>query len=241
MTRLNKKGSILIGIVCFVLTFAISLQIKTIKNTELITNKTSINTNLRDNAIKWQEKYKEAIANLQNEENNLKNIRTNALQNNPEAIEKERILLENNIMLGLTDVKGPGVIITLKDSENATNSNIGITQDIRNYLVHDANLREIVRILKNSNAEAISINDQRIIGTTAIICSGNIIRVNDEKIGSPFTIKAIGSPELMYGNLEKTIKKLNKSGISVEIEKNQNIEIIKYNGTIKQEYAKSTE
>lgn len=241
MTRLKKKGSILIGFVCFVLTFAISLQIKTIKNTELITNKTSINTNLRDNAIKWQEKYKEAIANLQNEENNLKNIRTNALQNNPEAIEKEKILLENNIMLGLTDVKGPGVIITLKDSESATNSNIGIIQDIRSYLVHDANLREIVRILKNSNAEAISINDQRIIGTTAIICSGNIIRVNDEKIGSPFTIKAIGLPELMYGNLEKTIKKLNKSGIIVEIEKNQNIEINKYNGTIKQEYAKSTE
>lgn len=232
---------VLIGIVCFILTFAISMQAKTIKNTELITNRTSANTELRDNAIKWQEKYYGIISDLEKAENDLKKVRNTSLQNNPEAIEKENELLKNNILLGTTDVSGPGVTITLQDSEYATNKNIGIADDIKNYLVHDANLREIVRILKSSDAEAISINEQRVVSSTAIICSGNVIRVNDEKVGSPFTIKAIGSPELLYGNLQNTIKNLNKSGITVKIEKNENLDIAKFGGTIRYEYARSTE
>ena len=198
---MNKTVNvILIGIVCFILTFAVSLQAKTIKNTELITNRTSVNADLRDNAIKWQEKYYEILADLEKADNNLKDVRNKSLQNNPDAIE-----------------------------------------NIKNYLVHDANLREVVRILKNSGAEALSINGQRVIFSTAIICSGNVIRVNDEKVGSPFTIKAIGSPELLYGNLQNTIKNLNKLGITVKIEKSNNIDIEKFEGTIRNEYARSTE
>lgn len=237
----KTNNIILIGIVCFILTFSISLQAKTIKNTNFVTSKISTNSNLQDSAIKWKEKYEQAIKELENADNNLKNVRLQASQNNPEAVETEVKLSENNILLGLTDVQGPGVIVTLKDSEIATNKNIGINEDIKNYLVHDANLREVVRNLKKSGAEAISINDQRIIGSTAIICSGNVIRVNDEKVGSPFIIKAIGSPELLYGNLERVITNLNKSGITVEIEKKDNINISKFNGTIRHEYVRSTE
>ena len=216
-------------------------QAKTIKNTELITNRTSVNADLRDNAIKWQEKYYEILADLEKADNNLKDVRNKSLQNNPDAIEKEKELLKNNTLLGNTDVSGSGVTVILQDSEYATNKNIGIAEDIKNYLVHDANLREVVRILKNSGAEAISINGQRVIFSTAIICSGNVIRVNDEKVGSPFTIKAIGSPELLYGNLQNTIKNLNKLGITVKIEKSNNIDIEKFEGTIRNEYARSTE
>ena len=239
---MNKKRNIIvIGIVCCILTFGIAVQLRTIDNTNTMVSKTSENTELRDSAIKWKEKYDQSIANLENAENELKNIRQSATQNNPEAIEKEIELANNNVNWGLTDVTGPGVIITLSDNENATSENIGLTEDIRDYLVHDSNLREVIRKLKNSGAEAISINDQRLVFNTWVTCSGNVIRVNGVKVGSPFEIKAIGSPELLYGNLEQTIKKLNDLGIIVNIEKKDNINIIKYSGTIQQNYAKSIE
>ena len=239
---MNKKRNIIvIGIVCCILTLGIAVQLRTIDNTNTMVSKTSENTELRDSAIKWKEKYDQSIANLENAENELKNIRQNATQNNPEAIEKEMELANNNVNLGLTDVTGPGVIITLSDNENATSENIGLTEDIRDYLVHDSNLREVIRKLKNSGAEAISINDQRLVFNTWVTCSGNVIRVNGVKVGSPFEIKAIGSPELLYGNLEQTIKKLNNLGIIVNIEKKDNINITKYSGTIQQNYVKSIE
>lgn len=240
---MNKKViSLTIGAICFILVLAIVIQVKTIKNTNSIVNYTLSNNNdLRDDLLRWKEKYDSVNTEVTKAEKKLEETRQLAIQNSPDSIKKERELNINNTALGLTDVSGQGVIVTLKDNQGVTNENIGITDDIRSYLVHDANLREIVRKLKISGAEAISINDERIVNDTSIICSGNVIRVNDKKISSPFEIKAIGSPELLYGNLDETITRLNNSGIIVDIKKQDNVKINKYDGVINFNYAKTVE
>ena len=191
---MNKKViSLTIGAICFILVLAIVIQVKTIKNTNSIVNYTLSNNNdLRDDLLRWKEKYDSVNTEVTKAEKKLEETRQLAIQNSPDSIKKEQELNINNTALGLTDVSGQGVIVTLKDNQGVTNENIGITDDIRSYLVHDANLREIVRKLKISGAEAISINDERIVNDTSIICSGNVIRVNDKKVSSPFEIKAIG-------------------------------------------------
>lgn len=240
---MNKKViSLTIGAICFILVLAIVIQVKTIKNTNSIVNYTLSNNNdLRDDLLRWKEKYDSVNTEVIKAEKKLEETRQLAIQNSPDSIKKERELNINNTELGLTDVSGQGVIVTLKDNQGVTNENIGITDDIRSYLVHDANLREIVRKLKISGAEAISINDERIVNDTSIICSGNVIRVNDKKVSSPFEIKAIGSPELLYGNLDETITRLNNSGIIVDIKKQDNVKINKYDGVINFNYAKTVE
>ena len=240
---MNKKViSLTIGAICFILVLAIVIQVKTIKNTNSIVNYTLSNNNdLRDDLLRWKEKYDSVNTEVIKAEKKLEETRQLAIQNSPDSIKKERELNINNTALGLTDVSGQGVIVTLKDNQGVTNENIGITDDIRSYLVHDANLREIVRKLKISGAEAISINDERIVNDTSIICSGNVIRVNDKKVSSPFEIKAIGSPELLYGNLDETITRLNNSGIIVDIKKQDNVKINKYDGVINFNYAKTGE
>ena len=240
---MNKKViSLTIGAICFILVLAIVIQVKTIKNTNSIVNYTLSNNNdLRDDLLRWKEKYDSVNTEVTKAEKKLEETRQLAIQNSPNSIKKEQELNINNTALGLTDVSGQGVIVTLKDNQGVTNENIGITDDIRSYLVHDANLREIVRKLKISGAEAISINDERIVNDTSIICSGNVIRVNDKKVSSPFEIKAIGSPELLYGNLDETITRLNNSGIIVDIKKQDNVKINKYDGVINFNYAKTVE
>ena len=240
---MNKKViSLTIGAICFILVLAIVIQVKTIKNTNSIVNYTLSNNNdLRDDLLRWKEKYDSVNTEVTKAEKKLEETRQLAIQNSPDSIKKEQELNINNTALGLTDVSGQGVIVTLKDNQGVTNENIGITDDIRSYLVHDANLREIVRKLKISGAEAISINDERIVNDTSIICSGNVIRVNDKKVSSPFEIKAIGSPELLYGNLDETITRLNNSGIIVDIRKQDNVKINKYDGVINFNYAKTVE
>jgi len=133
-------------------------------------------------------------------------------------------------ILGLTDVKGQGVVVTLADNNNKKSQNSFASINTSNYLVHDGNLIAVVNELKAGGAEAISINDKRITNTTAITCAGNVIQVNGEKVGSPFIIKAIGSKDLLYGELSKnggTIYKLKKYGIIKEIKKEDYIEIQK--------------
>ncbi len=239
---MNKKVlALTTGMICFILVLAIVIQVKTIKSTNSIVIQTLSNEELRDDLLKWKERYDNANLELEKAEKRLERTRQLAIQNSPELMQKELDLKNNNIALGLTNVSGAGVIITLKDNQGITNESIGITDDIRSYLVHDANLREIVRKLKVSGAEAISINNERVVSGTSIVCSGNVIRINDRKVGSPFEIKAIGSPELLYGNLGETITRLNNSGIIVEIQKSDNVEISKYDGTINFNYASDIE
>ncbi len=239
---MNKKVlALTTGMICFILVLAIVIQVKTIKSTNSIVIQTLSNEDLRDDLLKWKEKYDNANLELEKAEKRLERTRQLAIQNSPELMQKELDLKNNNIALGLTNVSGAGVVITLKDNQGITNESIGITDDIRSYLVHDANLREIVRKLKVSGAEAISINNERVVSGTSIVCSGNVIRINDRKVGSPFEIKAIGSPELLYGNLGETITRLNNSGIIVEIQKSDNVEISKYDGTINFNYASNIE
>lgn len=142
-----------------------------------------------------------------------------------------------NTLLGLTSVKGEGIVLIVDDNKDS-NDNI-LDQNLS--VVHDGDLIEIVNLLKNGGAEAISINEQRIVSTTAITCDGSVVRINGEKVGAPFEIKAIGSQERIKGVLEMPynyIYWMKSDGIQVTIKKVDSLEIPKYEGIIKREYMK---
>ncbi len=112
-----------------------------------------------------------------------------------------------NVLAGLTPVTGPGVIVTLRDSKKQPEKPKGMTDTAwqeytTDYLIHDANIRDVINELKNAGAEAISINDQRVVGSTSIRCVGNNVHVNAvPTAGSPVVIKAIGEPDLIQSGL----------------------------------------
>ena len=82
----------------------------------------------------------------------------------------EKQISLNNGLIGITNLEGQGVEITLRDDPTATKETIGIFDDISNHIIHDGDLRAVVNELKNAGAEAISINGQRLVNTTAITC-----------------------------------------------------------------------
>ena len=98
-------------------------------------------------------------------------------------------------------------------------------------------MREIVSELTNAGAEAISINDQRIVNTTCITCAGNVISINGQKVSSPFVIKAIGNPEMLYGiNRPGGYIQFMEDYTSVEVKKINNISIKKFTGALSSKY-----
>ena len=191
---MNKKQiALTLGIVCLVLTMSIFIQIKTINNANQIASGSRTNNNLRDQVLRWKERYDITYEELQEAEKNLEKVRQVASKNTEGSDEKEEELKRNNMLIGLTDVKGEGVTVTMKDNNNVTADTISATDDISLYLVHYGDILSIVNELENAGAEAISINDQRVVMTTSITCEGNVISVNGQKVSSPFIIKAIGS------------------------------------------------
>lgn len=225
---MNKKQiAITLGVMCSILTCGIVMQLNTIENAVASVGSSFSETELRDQVLRWKDKYDNTYFELEKAEEELEKNRQAVSKKDDSSLQLEKELEKNNILLGSTDVTGEGVIIHLEDSID---------------LVHDLDIITIVNELKNAGAEAISINDQRIVTTTAITCDGNVILINGQKIGTPFTILAIGYPEKLMGALSRPggyIELLNEDGVYADIRKSNNIKIPKYSGIITYKYMRN--
>ena len=238
----NWKVALTLGIVCFILTIGISIQLKTINDANSTVSQTLTGNELRDQVLKWKEKYDKASVDLKKSEQKLENIRQQSTQNDETELEKESEIKLDNTFLGLTDVKGSGIVITLKDNNTVKRSNISPLDNIELYLVHAGDLVEVINALRNAGAEAISINGQRITNFTSVYCAGNVVVVNGEKISSPVEIKAIGSPELLYGSITIPggyLELMEETGVIIDVKKSDNILIKKYDGILNTQYMKN--
>lgn len=221
--------AITLGFMCFLLTFGIVLQLNTINSANSIAMQTRTENGLRDEVLKWKEKYDTTYANIEKSEKELEEIRLKATENDSNAVQIEEELNTSNILLGMTEVKGQGIIITLEDGTD---------------LVHDEDIIRVVNELKNAGAEAISVNDQRIVSTTSITCDGNVIMINGQKVGAPFEIRAIGNSASLYGALNRNkgyLELLEECGVYTQTQQVDDITIGKYNGVINAKYLKSVE
>ena len=230
----KKWIAIVLGIMCFLLTLAIAVQYRTVKDANKVAG-TDVNSELKTEVLKWKERYEEIYVTLEETEKVLEQKRELATNNSDKSSRLQKELKTLNSLIGSVDVKGIGVVITVADNSNVTSDNVGILDNISNYLIHDKDLLVLVNELKNAGAEAISINDERIINTTSITCDGNVILINDNKISSPFVIKAIGSQEAILGGIQRPggyLEWLDKYGLVNSVEKQDNITIYKYNGII---------
>jgi uncharacterized protein YlxW (UPF0749 family) len=69
------------------------------------------------------------------------------------------------------------------------------------FLTHDWDIRSVINELFTAGAEAVSINGYRVVATSGVFCTGPVVRVNDHRIGAPFTIEAIGDPQALKSTL----------------------------------------
>ena len=236
----KKKIAIISGVVCLVLAFAISLQIKTINNMAKNIGGTTLNSNsdLQDQYLKWKSKSDQVAKDLAAAEANLDKIRTGAASNNANDAAVEAAIQKGNSYLGLTDVTGDGVTVILNDGKNASGTN---SNNVSDSLIHQEDIQSVVNELFNAGADAISINGQRVTNQTAIFCDGNIVRINNEKIGVPIAIQAIGYTEALYGALTRPqgyIDAINEGGATANVYKSQNLQISKFTGVYSYQWIK---
>lgn len=235
----KQKSYIVIGVMCLLLAIGITMQMKIVGQSNLLVAQTQEESELKSQILKERDMYADNTELLSKREEVLEAERAVVTENNSEleAVREEIEDLEK--IIGIVDVEGPGVIVTLADGKYEQEQLL----DPSSMLVHDADVLGIINELKNAGAEAISINDQRVISTTSIECGGNVININGEKIGAPFEIKAIGLPEQLAGLSRPggSIDILNAYGVNASLEKKDEITILKYTGKIEFEYAYDVE
>ena len=94
---------------------------------------------------------------------------------------------------GFTDVRGPGIFLTVSDSLIEDES-----IDIMKRLIHDVDITVLINDLKAAGAEAIAVNNKRIINVSEVVCAGPLLGINGDKVSAPFLITAIGDVDALY-------------------------------------------
>lgn len=222
--------TITIGFVCFVLTYVMFMQFKTVEETNITEIETMTETELREKLASWRTKYEETNEKLIETNEKLEEYKTKR-ESNQEASELlDKELLQARIIAGETDVTGNGVVVTLTNTEDTEE----ISCDTLLLLVNE---------LKLAGAEAISINDQRIVNMSDIVDintsdGAKFILVNKKRVVEPYVVKAIGDQKYLESALTtKTVGFIDQFKENAILEKQNNIKIEKYSGKIKIEYA----
>lgn len=102
---------------------------------------------------------------------------------------------------GADAVHGPGLVITLTDAQRDANGRFPRDATPDDLVVHQQDIQAVLNALWSAGAEAIQMQDQRIIGTSAPRCVGNTLLLNGRTYSPPYTIMAIGDVSEMQAAL----------------------------------------
>ena len=222
---MKLKSQLSIGIVCVFLGIILALQYKQIQSNYLDgISPFSKQADLTKELLKIREE-KASLTEAASKDNAIiKNLSSS--------------VREYEILAGMTDVIGQGIIITIDNPPSDPNSSS--EYDVVN---HYHEIVMIVNELNAAGAEAISINDQRIISISEIRNAGNAINVNNIPQTVPIVIKAIGKKSALDGALTGRYGKVTELRtyyqVLVDVKTMDEIIIPRYHGIIDLRYVRS--
>ncbi|HHZ14254.1 MAG: DUF881 domain-containing protein [Caldicoprobacterales bacterium] len=225
----SAKGQFALTIVSLILGLMLAAQFK---NVQKVGGNVSIQRT--QELTEYIKKLESDNENLLNQINEYKDI-ISSYENTSQDETLLNELIRTKSQAGLLPMEGPGVVITV---DNLLISGWDGNQQVFQSVHYDDLLR-LINELNAAGAEAIAINNERVISTTEIRNAGDYIVINTNRHSAPFEIKAIGNPD----NLEAALKLLggvvdNLSQIlDISIKTEERITIPKYEGTVNYRYA----
>ena len=135
-------------------------------------------------------------------------------------------------------MEGAGIEVVLDDSNIPKKAN----ENPNLYIIHDEDLLRVLNELRAAGAEAISLNDQRIVAMSEVRCAGPTVSVNNVRSAPPYVIKAIGAPKTLTSALRLrggVVETFEFWGIQVKIKAADKVHIPALKAPRNFEYAQS--
>lgn len=144
--------------------------------------------------------------------------------------------------VGLTPVHGSGITVTLNDAPPEVQQRSPGAGNA--LIVHQQDIQAVANALWAAGAEAMTIQDQRIISTSAIRCVGNSVVLHGVPYPPPYRITAIGNVDAMLAELSASpgvaryLRDAQRYQLGYEIDQSENLRLPAYTGGLDLAYAK---
>ncbi len=237
---MKLSDKIIIAVVCVIIGFFAAIQFKTVQGDYLmglIPSKRSEQlieelNQLRMDKVSLSE---ELVA----REKALADITKNASDESSLVNKMQSEVNRYKHILGLTDVAGEGVIVHIDNPLELSE-----TDEFINIIDEYHYLLMFVNELTAAGAEAISVNEERLIATSEIRTVGDAININGNLYKAPFMIKAIGNKVVLHSAINQRfgmVSLLRGRGYQVDTAQVDELIITKYDGVLTWQYAKPLE
>lgn len=145
---------------------------------------------------------------------------------------------ETSTVAGLSAVTGPALEVTLTDSKLPAAPDGGNVNDL---VIHSQDVQAVVNALWRAGAEAVAINGQRLVGTSAVLCVGNTLLLNGTVHSPPYVIRAIGASRDRF-DADRLVRRLKQDatafGLGFSVTRQSKVELPAYRGSTKFTYAR---
>lgn len=131
------------------------------------------------------------------------------------------------VLTGVVPVRGPGIVITISDP----NAKLDAVQ-----------LLDLAEELRNAGAEALAVNEARVVAATAFSSEGTGILVGGVRVSAPYLVTAIGESETLSQALSipgGAIDALTThAGVEVDLQARDSVDVPALRGIPRFSYAK---
>ncbi|HKN90780.1 MAG TPA: DUF881 domain-containing protein [Acidimicrobiia bacterium] len=141
--------------------------------------------------------------------------------------------------MGLVAAEGPGMVVTLDDSSERQSP----SGNLNDLVIHSQDVQAVANGLWAAGAEALAVNGQRVVPTSAILCVGNTLLINGTVHSPPFRFTAIGADlhnAFMNDPLvERFAEDADRFKLGFKVEDKDRVNVPAYSGTSKVRFARA--
>jgi uncharacterized protein YlxW (UPF0749 family) len=141
--------------------------------------------------------------------------------------------------MGLVAAEGPGLVVTLDDSSDRESP----SGNLNDLVIHSQDVQAVANGLWGAGAEALAVNGQRVVPTSAILCVGNTLLINGTVHSPPFRFTALGgglhSAFMNDPLVERFAEDADRFKLGFKVEDKDRINVPAYTGTSKVRFARA--
>ncbi|MEV5978238.1 DUF881 domain-containing protein [Streptomyces sp. NPDC052114] len=220
------RPQLIVALLLFVLGLGLAIQVRSNNDSSALRGARQEDlVRILDELDDRTERLEEEKRRLEEQRTGLENSSDQAEEARKQTVERERQL---GILAGTVAAQGPGITLTIEDKKGAIEADM---------------LLDAIQELRAAGAEAIQINDVRVVADTYLSDADGGVRVDGRKVAAPYLFKVIGKPQDLEPALNipgGVVQTLEKEQATVTVERSEKIVVSALRPAKRPDYARSS-
>ncbi|WP_431968351.1 DUF881 domain-containing protein [Actinacidiphila sp. bgisy160] len=221
-----SRAQLIVALLLFVLGLGLAIQVRSTSDTSALRGAR------QEDLVRILDELDNRSQRLGDERRRLEEQRTE-LENSSDQAEEARKQTEQKagqlgVLAGTVAVEGPGITLTINDPQSAVEADM---------------LLDALQELRAAGAEAIQINDVRVVADTYFIQGPGGVQIDGHKVSAPYRFKVIGNPQDLEPALNipgGVVQTLEKEQATADVTRSEKIVVDALRPSEQPDYAQSS-